>query len=384
MILKSKNVLLVFMGGNLGGAERQGLGLAKFLTIKNECKVDLLFISSNKLSDEFEEVLNQSNINKIFFFGEPYIVFRKEISIKNLKRLKWSLQYLFKLRKGLRKEKYDVILPFQNTPSKIAYYLYKLLPTVKYTFWHQLGLDILKHDVFESIAINNIPCIIGNAENCLDIFKKDYSVISSKLFILPQYISLQKEIRDKKSIKKTLDIVFGMVAHFKSFKFHDLLLKIFKKINLKYPSTHLVLMGNKENDVGTLKIYNNLKSTIVEDKIESKVTLLSNKDVTDILNILDVGVLLSLTEGTPNIVMEYMLYGLPIICSNHPGCVSLLEGSSFLVNNKEDEIFEAMEQLLISDVLIQKESRRNLQLIKKYNIENYIEKLELILDKSFN
>jgi len=388
MKLQNKNILLVFQGGNLGGAERQAFGLSKFLTDNKKCKVDILFVSSNVQSEEFKKILEQSHINKTYFFGTPYLFLKREVTIKNLKRLKWSLQYLLKLRKGLIKSKYDVIIPFQNTPSKIAYYLYKLLPTAKYTFWHQLGLDIIKHDFFESIAVNNMPCIIGNASNCLDIFKNDYTVKNHKLNILPQYLSLEKEHRDKSTIIKRFNIssnkfIFGMIAHFKSFKYHELLLKVFKIFNEKYPHTHLVLMGNKDNDEDTLSIYNDLKKDIISANLQLSVTLLSNENVTDVLNILDIGVLLSLIEGTPNVVMEYMLYGIPVICSNHPGCVGLLKDSTLLVNNNEDEIYEAMEKVLISKSLYKKESNANLEHIKKYDIESYVESLEVILNKNF-
>ena len=386
MNLESKNILLIFQGGNLGGAERQAFGLTEFLVNEKKCKVDILFVYSNILSEEFKHVLEKSNINRTHFFGEPYLFLKQEVSIKNMKRLKWSLQYLLKLRKGLISSSYDVIVPFQNTQSKIAYYLYKLLPTVKYTFWHQLGLDVLKHDIFESIAVNNIPCIIGNAENCLDIFKSDYNVNQNKLNLLPQYLSLKKQNRDKDDIKRAFKIspdkfIFGMIAHFKSFKYHSLLLKVFKKVNEKHPNTHLILMGNKDNDEDTLEIYKDLKWNINEGDLQTNVTLLSNEDVTDVLNILDVGVLLSLTEGTPNVVMEYMLYGLPVICSNHPGCVSLLKDSKLLVNNNEDVIYDTMENILISKALYKKESSCNLEHIKRYNVESYVEELEIILSK---
>ncbi|MCK0180162.1 glycosyltransferase family 4 protein [Flavobacteriaceae bacterium S0862] len=389
MKIENKNILLIFQGGNLGGAERQAFGLAKYLVKEKNCKVDILFVYSNTLSEEFKEVLNKSNINKTHFFGEPYLFLKREISIKNLKRLKWSLEYLLKLRKGLIKNEYDIVIPFQNTQSKIAYYLYKLLPTVKFAFWHQLGLDVLKHDVFESIAVNNMPCIIGNAENCLDMFKTDYKVKTSKLNLLPQYLSLQKELRDKEAIKDVLKIpkdkfVFGMIAHFKSFKYHDVLLKVFKSLHKKHPNTHLVLMGNKDNDENTLSIYNNLKEDIIKSSLQSHVTLLSNEDVTDVLISLDVGVLLSQIEGTPNVVMEYMLYGLPVICSNHPGCVNLLEDSTLLVNNNEGEILDAMERITTTKSLYQKESENNLRYIKKYNVKNYVEDLEVILSRNFN
>ncbi|MEL0651250.1 MULTISPECIES: glycosyltransferase family 4 protein [Flavobacteriaceae] len=388
MKFDNKNVLLVLQVGTLGGAERQALGLGKFLVNNKNCNVDILFIASNNRTKEFDDFFKTTGIKNSFYFGFPHVVLRKELSVRNLKRLKWSVQYFLLLKKGLKKNNYDIVVPFLNTPSKISYYLYKLLPTVKYTFWHQLGLDFLKKDIYESIAVNNMPCIIGNADNCFDIFKNEY-VVKNKVFnLLPQYLTLKKENRDSDIIKEKYniskgDVVFGMIAHFKSFKYHDLALKIFDKLAKNIKNIHLVLLGNKDNDEICLEIYNNLNESISKMNLSDKVTLLSNEDVTDVLNILDIGMLLSLIEGTPNVIMEYMLYALPVISSNHPGCVGLLEDSKFLVNNTEEEIYQAMYELAINERLRKAEGNRNAQYIKKYDIETYVKKLEIILTNSF-
>ncbi|GAA4236034.1 hypothetical protein GCM10022291_19440 [Postechiella marina] len=388
MKFDNKNVLLVLQVGTLGGAERQALGLGKFLVNNKNCNVDILFVVSNNRTKEFNDFFNTTGIKNVFYFGFPHVVLRRELSIKNLKRLKWSIQYFLLLKKELNKNKYDVVVPFLNTPSKISYYLYKLLPTVKYTFWHQLGLDFLKKDIYESIAINNMPCIIGNADNCFDIFKNEY-VVKNKVFnLLPQYLTLKKENRNSDIIKEKYninkeDIVFGMIAHFKSFKYHDLALKVFARLAKETEKVHLILLGNKDNDEICLEIYNNLSESIDKMNISDKVTLLSNEDVTDVLNVLDIGILLSLIEGTPNVVMEYMLYALPVISSNHPGCIGLLQDSKFLVNNTEEEVFQAMYKLAANEILRESEGARNAKRIKKYDIETYVNKLETILTNSF-
>ncbi len=388
MKFDNKNVLLVLQVGTLGGAERQALGLGKFLVNNKNCNVDILFVVSDNRTKEFDDFFNTTGIKNTFHFGFPHDVLRRELTIKNLKRLKWSVQYFLLLKKKLKKNNYDIVVPFLNTPSKISYYLYKLLPTVKYTFWHQLGLDFLKKDIYESIAVNNMPCIIGNADNCFDIFKNEYEVKNKVFNLLPQYLSLIKENRDSDLIKEKYniskgDIVFGMIAHFRSFKYHDLALKVFAKLAGDMENIHLVLLGNKDNDEICLEIYDDLNESISKMKLTDKVTLLSNEDVTDVLNVLDIGILLSLIEGTPNVVMEYMLYALPVISSNHPGCVGLLEDSKFLVNNTEEEVYQAMYKLANNETLRKTEGNKNAQRIQKYDIETYVNKLETILTNSF-
>lgn len=385
MKFNGKNILIVLERGTLAGAERQALGLAKYLSEEKGCKVDLLFTSSNQMTSEFSSFLNRSGIRKTFFYGEPYLILRKEFTLRNLKRLKWSIQYLLKLRNGLIDYSFDVIIPFLNTPSKISFYLYKLLPTVKYTFWHQLGLDTWKFDLTEYIAVKNTPLIIGNAENCLEIFTQRYKLRRGDLHLLPQYVTLEKEYFDSDLIKSRYGIshdkfIFGMISHYRTFKYHELALKVFIELNNKYPDTHLLLMGNAKNDQQASNIYDNLINIVKENDLSTKVTVLSDENVQEILSILDVGMLLSLTEGTPNIVMEYMLYGLPVISSDHPGCKQLLNMSKFLIeNNSESQIFENMEKLYHSKIIRNQEAIENTRLIKEYDITNYVLKLEHVL-----
>lgn len=385
--LRNKNILLVIHQGCLGGAERQALGLGKYLSQQCSCNVDLLLTFSSQTTKEFDDYVKECGINNVLHFGTPYLNLKWDFSILNIKRLKWSIEYLMHLRKEIKKYNPEIVIPFLNFPSKVSYYLYKLVPSVKFTFWHQLGLDSLSLDVFEKIAVNNIPCVIGNAPNCLDMFKSPYSVNSKKLNVLPQYLSLNKEIADKKSLRSKYNIqenaiVIGMIAHYREEKFHDLLLQSFIKLNKIHKNIHLVFLGNQFNTSATEFKYNYLLSFVKNNNLENSVSLLSEVKVTDVLNCLDIAVLVSRIEGMPNAVMEYMLYGLPVITTNHPGCKELLGNSEFLIDNSEEILFEKLNKLIGSDSLRKTEGNLNLGKIKKYDIESYIYKLEKIIRKT--
>lgn len=389
MNLSNKKILLVIHQGGLGGAERQALGLCKYLTEQRNCSVDLLLTFSGETTKEFDAYAKECAVNNVFYFGTPYLILRKEFSIKNLKRLKWSVQYLLKLRKGLMPHKIDVIIPFLNFPSKVSFYLYKMLPSVKFTFWHQLGLDNLKLDIFESIAVNYIPCAIGNASNCLDMFRSPYRINSEKLNVLPQYVSLTKEIGNKKEIRNQFKIsenaiVIGMIAHYRPEKFHDLLLQSFIQLNKKHDNIHLVLLGNRANTDTTEEKYVALRRIIKNNNLETQVSLLSEVKVQDVLTVLDIGVLVSRIEGTPNVVMEYMLYGLPVVTTNHPGCIGLLNNSEFLIENEEVMLSEKLSKLILSEALRKSEGHSNSEKIKSYDIASYVSKLEGIMNKTRN
>jgi glycosyltransferase involved in cell wall biosynthesis len=389
MNLSNKRILMVIHQGALGGAERQALGLSKYLTEQRNCKVDLLLTYSNETTNEFDRYAKDCSINNIYHFGSPYLLCKREFSYRNLKRLVWSIKYLLKLRKGLMPSMPDVIIPFLNFPSKVSYFLYKLMPSVKFTFWHQLGLDSINMDVFEYIAVNNVPCVIGNASNCLDMFKSPYRVNPKKLHVLPQYLSLTKEAGNKNAVRNKFKIpenaiVMGMVAHYRPEKFHDLLLQAFILLTKNQDNIHLVFLGNRGNTDTTEKKYTDLLTIIENENLKDQVSLLSDIRVQDVLSILDIGVLVSRIEGVPNAVMEYMLYGLPVVATNHPGCISLLNDSPFLIDNKQDQLYDALEKLILSEELRISIGNINLEKIKKYDVASYVKKLEAIINKTLN
>ena len=383
----NKKILLVIHTGCLGGAERQGLGISKILTGEYNCIVNVLLTFSEEMSSEFENYAMECGVQNILHFGSPYLIFKREFTYRNLKRLVWSIKYLLKLRKELLLYQPDVIIPFLNFPSKVSYYLYKLLPSAKFTFWHQLGLDSNSLDIFESIAVNNIPCVIGNATNCLDMFKNIYIVNPEKLFVLPQYISLEYIEADKDLLRMKYSIpkeslVIGMIAHYREEKYHDLVLDVFNKLAIKYDTIHLVFLGNIENQIYAQEKYSQLSKNILENKTSNRISLLSGFKVQDILGLLDIGVLMSRIEGMPNAVMEYMLYGLPVVTTNHPGCIELLKDSSFLIENNEGSLYDALEKLIISEELRVSEGTLNFNKIKSYDMDSYLVKMNLIINKA--
>jgi glycosyltransferase involved in cell wall biosynthesis len=359
------------------------------LTGERGCIVDLLLTFSNETTKEFDSYAKECAVNTIFHFGSPYLLCKREFSYRNLQRLVWSIKYLLKLRKGLAPIRHDVIIPFLNFPSKVSYFLYKLIPSVKFTFWHQLGLDSINLDVFEYIAVNNIPCVIGNASNCLDMFKNKYVVDEKKLNILTQYVSLERVDKNKKELRGKFNIsddkiVIGMIAHFRYDKYHDVVLDVFIKLQENYPQAHLLFLGNKDNDEPSNAKFINLSKRIENNNWSQSVTLLSNVDVNDVLNLMDIGVLISLIEGTPNAVMEYMLYGMPVVASHHPGCQGLLKDSPFLIKNEENLIYEKLALLIESKDLRIAEGLKNAERIKEYDIVSYVKKIETIMNKTLN
>ncbi|UOX34027.1 glycosyltransferase family 4 protein [Flavobacterium sediminilitoris] len=381
---ENKTVVLMIKVAMLGGAERQALGLADYLSRKFNCNIYLVATHSNKPTKEFKDFAESCGVDKVYYFGEPSLTIRNEFSIFNLKKAIRAIKYIYKIKNEVKIFKPDVIIPFLNTPSKIAALIYKSV-NAKVTFWHQLGLDNYTYDWLEKKAIKNVPFIIANAENGLKVFKEYYNIPKEKLFVLPQYVSISKisidteKLRIKFKIPKE-SIVIGMIAHYRNEKLQKLLLQSFSEINTN-KNIHLVFLGNKDNSTETSDNYNLIVSLSKSLNCFEKVSFLSGELVEEVLNCLDIGVLVSEIEGTPNVVMEYMLYGLPIIASNHDGCIGLLEESEFLIPNEKVTLTNKLTLLIEDDELRKKESDKNISKIKKYSIDNYISQLTSIINK---
>ena len=91
---------------------------------------------------------------------------------------------------------------------------------------------------------------------------------------------------------------------------------------------------------------------------------------------------MSRIEGMPNAVMEYMSYGLPVVTTNQPGCIELLKDSSFLIENNEASLYDALGKLIISEELRVSEGALNLNKIKSYDMDSYLVKMNLIINKA--
>lgn len=382
---QDKTVVILIKDAILGGAERQALGFAKYIKENFKCSVYIVVTYSNNQSFEFKDFLKEIGIEKVYHFGPPSLSLKNEISIKNFKKATRALKYLLRMTLKIRKFKPDILVPFMNGPSKIASLIYKYTGA-KITFWHQLGLEVCFYDYLEKIAVKKTPLIIANAENGLDVFKNYYKIENERLFVLPQYVVIEKVMLDKEKIREKFTIpsnaiVIGMISHYREEKFQELLIEAFSVINSKV-NIHLVLLGNKDNNESAFKKFDLLKKLINKLNLTDKVSLLSGVPVQEVLNILDIGVLVSEIEGTPNVLMEYMTYGLPVVVTNHKGCNFLLGDSEFLIPNIKLILVDKLEKLVENDLLREKEGHNNLEKIKGYTPKIYFERLETLLKKT--
>ena len=113
--------------------------------------------------------------------------------------------------------------------------------------------------------------------------------------------------------------VVGVFANFKRQKNHPMLLRAFKQVLDSLPEARLLLAGGlPTNTRGRLDSYMVQLDRLVDDlKIRHRCMFLGvRNDTEQLYPACDVTVLPSLHEGTPNVLLESMACGIPVIATN--------------------------------------------------------------------
>ncbi|WP_320814533.1 glycosyltransferase family 4 protein [Flavobacterium sp.] len=383
---QNKTVVFIIKVCSLAGAERQALGLASYLKENYNCKIHFVATHSAEQTDEFRNFALKCGVQNIEYYGTPSLAVRKGFSYANFKKTLRAYFYLNKVKKGIKNMKPDVIIPYMNFASKLSALIYKDVGA-KYTFWHELGeSDNYYYDILEKKAVKQIPFFCANAKDGFNTFQNYYGVKEGDCNLLTQYVSFAKIDFDVNVVKEELGIpknklVYGMIAHFRDQKHPELLMEAFSKIAFE-KEIHLVFLGNKDNDASTLKKYNSLVDLSKKLNIQDKVSLLSGASVEKVLSAIDVGVLVSEFEGAPTVLMEYMMYGKPIIATDHVGCKLLMGESEFLVaKNDVNSLENKMVKLYENPDLRNQIAEKHVELVKKYSLENYCLRLKELFEK---
>lgn len=376
----SKNIIILFKSFVLGGAEKQGLYLANYLQNQKNCKVYIYSHIKSPNTTLFYEECEKYNLKNLYIVKNPLSASGRFMYVK--RRIKIAL---FGLK--LRKHKPDIIIPYLNPPSIIAALCFKIAGA-KITFWHHRGVDYFRNDSLEKIATKKAPLFIANSPNgqneLLDILKSP----KEKTYFLPNFSTIES-INLKKNIKLLDDlkdkIIIGMLAHFRAEKMQDVLLMAFYELSKKYQNSHLILAGTRYKDERESIFYQNLQSFIKSHELENKISILHNMKSENIIPYLDIGVLISRQEGMPNIITEYMAYGLPVICTKHAGCVSLLgqDYPFYIEDNNDIESITSKLEALVKDKSLRKNIGKDnaTRLQKDFLIETYIDKLSGIINQ---
>lgn len=139
---------------------------------------------------------------------------------------------------------------------------------------------------------------------------KDYTVLYNGINLDSFKFNpeIRKQVRDEMAVEDAL--VIGHVGRFMQVKNHKFLVEIFKEILIKKPNSYLVLAGTGE-------LLESTKDYCRTLEIIDRVKFLGvRKDVSRLVQAMDVMIMPSFYEGFPVTVVEAEAAGLPVIMSD--------------------------------------------------------------------
>ena len=212
----------------------------------------------------------------------------------------------------------------------------------------------------------------------ININKEDYEITKEKLkpkkcyllngvgLDLDKYKKLSsKEIQEKRKEfgLKDKDFVVLMIAEINKNKNHIQLINAMDILKDKYPNIKVLCIGD-----GTLK--ESLEKQIILRNLQNNIFMLGYRlDVNKLINISDIGILLSRREGLPRNIMEFMACGRKVIATDIRGCRDLIcdETIGTLVNVDD---YESTAKAIEKYYILSDKSFEVSKEIRKYDIES--------------
>lgn len=171
------------------------------------------------------------------------------------------------------------------------------------------------------------PCvdlIIANSQAGADFNRRTLGHPASMYRVIHNGVDVQRFApRDAQALRRELGLdndtpVAGMFASFKAQKNHELFFRAIAKVVQLMPSARFLLVGDELH--GGMHGSDDYKSHMLRLMGDLAITehclLLGNRDdVADLYNVCDLTVLSSLFEGTPNVLLESMASGVPVVAT---------------------------------------------------------------------
>ncbi len=335
LTLSGKRILFLFGSLDMGGAERQGLLLARHL--KEYKGADVKVWGLGKKSGSVSCWCDACQI--------PWRALPLHWGLR--RRLPHLLRFMF----YLRREKPEILLSFTKVPNLASALFWKLCG-VKLMVWNQADAGLLLEPVFfHRYAVNKVRHFIANSEGGQRFLIEKFGIEAGKVTLIRNGIAVEPPRADRAGWRRELKVdtavlIVVMVANLSSYKDHATLLDSWKLLLQQWKGVPpvLVLAGRFDDRADALQ------KQVLKLGITENVRFLGVvDDISGLLSASDLCVYSSPSEGIPNAVVEAMASGLAITGTDIPGMREAVgdEGKVFLVPPADSSaLAEIMIQLL--------------------------------------
>ncbi len=346
-----KRAVFVFRNLGTGGAQKIEAFVANAL-----CNSGYDVIAINMASSKC--TVNLDNRIKVVNVTYDFV----ELCHNKIQRLYNKLIYLYKLRKAILAQKPDVVCAFLSDVVRIT------VLALKGTAIPIIGSERGDPNVFSSKQFHAyrkayIHCkyAVFQLDNVMQMYNLP-DFVNQK--VIPNPCIPRTSNKSDKTSEPSEHIILsaGRLAEQKRF---DLLIDAFNLVYQKHPEYQLHIYGSGPLEA---KLYNQIQSTSASSSIRLAGDV---EDVFAVASNSDFFVLSSDFEGVPNVILEAMYAGIPVIATDcSPGGASYLleNGECGIIVPKNDKLklAEAINNYIECPSLREQHIIKSLKSIKKY------------------
>lgn len=207
--------------------------------------------------------------------------------------------------------------------------------------------------------------IIANSNAGADFNSRTFNVPRSKYRVVHNGVDTKRfRPGDGIALRRALEIpaecgVVGMFASFKPQKNHGFLLRAARRVLDRTPNVRFLFIGDElyKGMSGSLPYKRQVEGLVDQFGLRQFCVFLGNRaDVENYYPVCDLTVLPSLSEGTPNVALESMACGVPVVASDVSDNAQIIPDGEvgFIVPLHDEALLTARILRLLHDKVLQK------------------------------
>ncbi len=207
-----------------------------------------------------------------------------------------------------------------------------------------------RHVHLQKKANKLVDCVVANSHAVARFAAAQEQADPALFRVIPNGICADEftSTTDENHLRTRFDVPFhtrpiGIIANYSPVKDHRLFLDIAGEVMRRRVEAHFLMVGNGR---GRRAIEREIHSRSWSDRFTQ---ISSTEEIADLLRLMDVLVLCSQCEGFPNVVMESMAAGTPVVAASVGGVPELIQHreTGLLVESRRPEEFaDAIEWVL--------------------------------------